>query len=74
MKEISQYQIEMELAICYYSQNKLASFVELSNKEEKFLEDLALSVFIEQRIDKINRGEFLTEKEFFAKLTKGEKK
>jgi len=61
MEELNKYRVEIML--CYYSQNNIKSFTNSINERifEK-LSDIALSIYLNDIID---RGDFITEEDFY---------
>jgi hypothetical protein len=68
LKEIELEQFQLELMLCYCSQNNIPSFVDyLLPRNERFLCNLALSLFLQQRLDSMNEGHFLSMEEFMQR-------
>lgn len=67
MKEISLEQFQLEIFLCYYSQNNIPSFVDfLEQKTEKKLEDISFACYLDYIVDRVNKEDWISEEEFFS--------
>lgn len=70
-KEIPLRHIQIEIGLCYAFQNDLTCVVEFFNKrkdiEEKVI-NLALAVFLQQRVERMREGHYLTFEQLIRSL------
>ena len=61
MNEITLEQFQLEIILCYHSQNNIPSFVDfLEPKTELMLENLSLSCFLNHIINTTNISEYIS--------------